>query len=59
VESLRVYVARVTHKLQDLINPFIGPEPACGIPNGAAKKAVRDWSNRNHKKYWESITGLK
>jgi hypothetical protein len=38
-------------------NPFIGPEPACCISIGAAKKAVRDWTNRNHKKalvihYW-------
>jgi hypothetical protein len=39
-------------------HPFIGPEPACGISVGAAKKAVRDWTNRNHKKHWESITGL-
>jgi hypothetical protein len=23
---------------------------------GAAKKAVRDWTNRNHKKYWGSTT---
>jgi hypothetical protein len=22
------------------------------------QKAVRDWTNRNHKKHWESITGL-
>jgi hypothetical protein len=22
-------------------------------------KAVRDWINRNHEKYWESLTGLK
>jgi hypothetical protein len=29
--------------------PFIGPEPACGISIGVAKKAVRDWTNRNHK----------
>jgi ribonuclease HI len=28
---------------------FIGPEPACGISVGAAKKVVRDWTNRNHK----------
>jgi hypothetical protein len=34
--------------------PFIGPEPACGISAGIAKKAVRDWTNREHKKYWES-----
>jgi hypothetical protein len=30
-------------------NPFIGPEPACGISIGAAKKPVRDWTDRNHK----------
>jgi hypothetical protein len=40
-------------------NPYIGPEPACGISIGAAKKAVRDWTDRNHKKYWESTTGLR
>jgi hypothetical protein len=28
---------------------FIGPEPACGISIGVAKKAVRDWKNRNTK----------
>ena len=39
--------------------PFIGPEPACGISIGVAKKAIRDWTNRNHKKHWDSITGLK
>jgi hypothetical protein len=39
--------------------PFIGPEPACGISVGAAKKAIRDWTNRNHNKHWQSITGLK
>jgi hypothetical protein len=39
--------------------PFIGPEPACGISAGIAEKAVRDWTNRGHKKYWASLTGLK
>jgi ribonuclease HI len=38
---------------------FIGPEPPCGISVGVAKKVVRDWTNRNHKKHWESTTGLK
>jgi hypothetical protein len=33
-------------------HPFIGPEPAYGISTGVAKKAVRDWTNRKHKKYW-------
>jgi hypothetical protein len=27
-----------------------GPEPACGISVGVAKKAARDWTKRNHKK---------
>jgi hypothetical protein len=39
--------------------PFIGPEPACSISAGIAKKVVREWANRDHKKYWESLTGLK
>jgi hypothetical protein len=40
-------------------HPFIGPEPACGISFGVARKAARNWTNRNHKKHWESVTGLK
>jgi hypothetical protein len=39
--------------------PFLGPEPACGISMGVAKKAIRDWTTMNHKKYWESLTGLR
>jgi hypothetical protein len=31
--------------------PLIGPEPACGIAAGLAKKAVKDWRNRGHRKY--------
>jgi hypothetical protein len=38
---------------------FIGPELACGISIRVVKKAVRDWTDSNHKKYWESTTGLK
>jgi ribonuclease HI len=40
-------------------HPFIGPKPACGTSVGFTKKAVRDWSNINHKKHWEFTTGLK
>jgi hypothetical protein len=40
-------------------HPYTGPEPACGISIGVSKKAVRDWTNRNHKKYLESTTGPK
>jgi hypothetical protein len=40
-------------------HPFIGPEPACGISVEVAKKAVRDWTNRNHEEYWESTNGLR
>jgi hypothetical protein len=29
---------------------FIGPEPACGITVGFAKKVVRVWTNRNHRR---------
>jgi ribonuclease HI len=32
-------------------HPFTGPESACGISIGVAKKAVRDCMNRNHKKH--------
>jgi ribonuclease HI len=37
-------------------HPFIGPEPACGISVGVAKKTVRNWTKRSHKKHWESVT---
>jgi hypothetical protein len=40
-------------------HPFTGPEVACGISIGVAKRAVRDWTNRNHKKQWETTTGTK
>jgi ribonuclease HI len=36
---------------------FIGPEPACGISMGVAKKAIRDWMTMNRKKHWKSLTG--
>jgi hypothetical protein len=39
--------------------PFIGPEPACAISVGIAKRAVGDWTSRDHKIYWESLTRLK
>jgi hypothetical protein len=38
---------------------LIGPESACGISVGVAKKAVRDWTNRNNIKQWEFTIGLK
>jgi hypothetical protein len=40
-------------------HPFIGPEPACSISVGFAKKAVRDWTNKIYKKYWESTIGVR
>jgi hypothetical protein len=39
--------------------PFIGPEPACSISMGVSKKAVRDWTFRDHRKHWESSSGPK
>jgi hypothetical protein len=38
---------------------FTGPELACGISFGVAKRADRNWMNKNHIKQWESLTGLK
>jgi hypothetical protein len=35
------------------------PEPALGILAGIAKKVIRDWTNRDHQKYLESLTGVK
>jgi hypothetical protein len=43
-------------KVKLSLSQFTGPEPACGIAIGVAKKAVRDWMKRNHKKHWESTT---
>jgi hypothetical protein len=40
-------------------HPYIGPEPGCGVSVGVAKKAAMNWTNRNHKKHWESVTGLR
>jgi hypothetical protein len=39
-------------------HPFTEPGTACCISIGVAKKAVKNWMNRNHKKHWESVTGL-
>jgi hypothetical protein len=30
------------------------PELACHFSAGVIKKAVRDWVNRDHTKYWQS-----
>jgi hypothetical protein len=40
-------------------HPLIGPEPACDISIGVAKKAARDLMSRKHQEYWESLRGLR
>jgi hypothetical protein len=40
-------------------HPLAEPEPACGISIGVAKRAVRDWTNINHIKQWESTIAIK
>jgi hypothetical protein len=40
-------------------HPLIGPEPACAISIGVAKKVIRDWMSRKHQEHWESLTGLR
>jgi hypothetical protein len=50
----------LTFSVNGIWTSFIRPEPPRGMsPVGVAKKAIRGWTNRNHWKYWESITGLK
>jgi len=38
-------------------HPFIGPEPAIGIPAKVAKLVIRDWANMKQEKHWQSICG--
>jgi hypothetical protein len=39
-------------------HPFIGLEPAYCISMGVAKKVVRDWTIRDNRKHWDSLSGL-
>jgi hypothetical protein len=36
---------------------LIGSESACGISAETAKKAVRNWTIRGNRRYWESLIG--
>jgi hypothetical protein len=40
-------------------HPFIGPEPACDISVGVPNMAARDWTIRDLRKHWDSVSGLK
>jgi hypothetical protein len=33
--------------------PFIGPESACGISMGVAKKVVKEQTMRDHRTHWD------
>jgi hypothetical protein len=50
--SLDQFRVRSLNFLIDLILP-------ASLWLGVAKRAVKDWVNKNHIKQWESITGLK
>jgi hypothetical protein len=39
-------------------HPFTEAKPPCGISVRVAKKAFRDWTIRDHRKQWDSISGL-
>jgi hypothetical protein len=54
--EVSINISSFTHPVILLLHVV---EPACGISAGIAKKAVRDWTNRDHKKYWEFLTGLR
>jgi hypothetical protein len=56
---LLVMKRQISWQEWDLNICFIGLELACSIIIGVTKKAVRDWTNRNHKRHWESPTELK
>jgi hypothetical protein len=58
LEILKISVWRIASNIGSEY-PFTGPEPACSISFGAAKKAVRNWLNRKHIKQWVFITGHK
>jgi hypothetical protein len=40
-----------------LLHPITGPEPACGVSERVARQAIRDWMCREHRDYWQSISG--
>jgi hypothetical protein len=35
--------------------PLTGPEPALGISAKVAREVIRNWTNRKHEEYWQSI----
>jgi hypothetical protein len=42
-----------------LEGPFVEPEAACGISKGVVKKAVKDWTIRDHRKHCNSVSGFR
>ena len=36
--------------------PFVGPEPVCGISRRAARRAVQQWIRKEHATRWENIS---
>jgi hypothetical protein len=35
---------------------FMGPESVCGISMGVTKTAIRDWTIRDHRRHWDSLS---
>jgi len=43
----------------DSETPFVGPEPACGIPGRAVRGTSREWSSRSCLECWKFVSGLR
>jgi hypothetical protein len=55
-----------THRIIQRINEAFenkqycsAPELACSISRGVARKVIRDWTIRDHRKYWDYLSGHK
>jgi ribonuclease HI len=39
--------------------PFLGPEPALGIPRCTVREAIKNWTEEQHTKAWKELPGLR
>jgi hypothetical protein len=39
--------------------PFLGPEPALGIPRCTVREAIKNWTEEQHTRAWKELPGLR
>jgi hypothetical protein len=39
--------------------PFLGPEPALGIPRCTVREAIKNWTEEQHTRAWIELPGLR